>query len=289
MKLVRTLSSALACLALFQCSVTIRAADDWSPPLNLFDRSTLAGWEYGSPDRSGWTMKDGVLHADSPPSPLLAGWTFGDFELEFNWSVTTTSSWIIDLYGLPSVPPPQLCFTQDHKAGTALGGKGMVLIAVAAAAEHTAAIHRHGAKLTVIADGEQLYACDIDARARLMPQIGADELKNAKGTPKLWNLRVREPVGQPIFNGRDLAGWWTPGNLASWPVIDGNLVCINQKGDYLRTEKEYGNFVLSFDYKMAKAGNSGVGIRTPGTAGLRPKAWSCKSRTIHSTRRWNGT
>ena len=70
-------------------------------------------------------------------------------------------------------------------------------------------------------------------------------------------------MGQPIFNGRDLAGWWTPGNLASWPVIDGNLVCINQKGDYLRTEKEYGNFVLSFEYKMAKRGNSGVGIRTP--------------------------
>lgn len=70
-------------------------------------------------------------------------------------------------------------------------------------------------------------------------------------------------LGEPIFNGRDLSGWWTPGNKESWPVIGGELVCINKNGNYLRTEEEFENFTLSFEYKMAKGGNSGVGIRTP--------------------------
>ena len=66
-----------------------------------------------------------------------------------------------------------------------------------------------------------------------------------------------------LFNGRDLTGWWTPGNLDSWRVEQSELVCLNQDGNYLRTEQEYGDFVLSLEYLAAPGCNSGIGIRTP--------------------------
>jgi hypothetical protein len=69
-------------------------------------------------------------------------------------------------------------------------------------------------------------------------------------------------LGEPIFNGSDLAGWWCPGRIDAWQVIDGQLVLAGRGGNYLRTEKLYGNFTLSMEFKIRKGGNSGLGIRT---------------------------
>ena len=65
-----------------------------------------------------------------------------------------------------------------------------------------------------------------------------------------------------MFNGSDLTGWWTPGTRRPGACKDGNLALVGGGGNYLRSEKEYGNFTLSLEYKIRKRGNSGVGIRT---------------------------
>lgn len=70
----------------------------------------------------------------------------------------------------------------------------------------------------------------------------------------------------PLFNGTDLTGWKTQGN---WVVEDGLLVIKPVKGksgwqrykDYLYTDKQYENFVLSLEYKLPKRGNSGLHFR----------------------------
>lgn len=77
------------------------------------------------------------------------------------------------------------------------------------------------------------------------------------------NLRIHERPGDSLLSGDTLEGWWTPGNLNSWKIEQGELVCLNQDGNYLRSEKEYENFVLSLEYTIPKRGNSGIGIRTP--------------------------
>src|SRR5271170_4669222 len=89
MKIIKALL--LASLVAVGLPAVLNAEDNWSPPVSLFDRTTLAGWEYGSPDHSGWTIRDGVLNADNPKSPLVSGWRFGDFELEFKCSVEKDS------------------------------------------------------------------------------------------------------------------------------------------------------------------------------------------------------
>ncbi|MGD9646101.1 MAG: DUF1080 domain-containing protein, partial [Pirellulales bacterium] len=49
-----------------------------------------------------------------------------------------------------------------------------------------------------------------------------------------------------------------------WVWEGDELVCRGHGGDYLRTENdEWENFTLTFDYKLAQRGNSGIGIRTP--------------------------
>ncbi len=87
-----------------------------------------------------------------------------------------------------------------------------------------------------------------------------------------------------LFNGTDLAGWkglvgnpktraeMTPEQLAEaqkvadesmrahWSVVDGALV-FDGKGESLCTDKDYGNFELMVDWKIEKAGDSGIYLR----------------------------
>lgn len=66
-----------------------------------------------------------------------------------------------------------------------------------------------------------------------------------------------------LFDGQSLDGWKnynTPG-ISGWSVEEGNLAASGTGGDnsgYIITEKQYDNFELAFDWKIAPAGNSGV-------------------------------
>lgn len=64
----------------------------------------------------------------------------------------------------------------------------------------------------------------------------------------------------PLFNGRDLSGWQVIG-APSWKVEDGVLVCTGEGGGWLRTDKQYENFVLRLEYKISPRGNSGIFLR----------------------------
>jgi hypothetical protein len=69
----------------------------------------------------------------------------------------------------------------------------------------------------------------------------------------------------PLFNGKDLGGWTVNkgGNIKVWGAEPGILFVKGSGGGWLMTEKEYDNFELRLEYKMAKHGNSGVGLRSP--------------------------
>ena len=68
-----------------------------------------------------------------------------------------------------------------------------------------------------------------------------------------------------LFDGKSLNGWHgynKTGEVKNWEIEDGALVCLGAaKGDSggdIVTDKEYGNFELSWDWKITKGGNSGV-------------------------------
>lgn len=220
----------------------LQAADELAaqPGINLFARNSLSGWEHGGLVSGDWQMNDGVLTGKQGAAPLLSGWTLGDFELHFKWSAAEKGQWKLLLPKAPDGQGLEFVFETD-------GG-----------VSNTGEIIRKGTKLTVSLNGKEVSTEEVTADARY--GLG---LAIMQGEVRLSEMQLLEPAGQPLFNGKDLTGWWTPGKLESWPAIEGELVCVNKNGNYLRTEKEYGNFTLSLEYKMRKGGNSGIGIRTP--------------------------
>jgi len=68
-----------------------------------------------------------------------------------------------------------------------------------------------------------------------------------------------------LFDGESLKGW-TLNRPGGYVVEDGNIVCLKDKGGFLYTDKEYGDFVFRFEFKLSADANNGVGIRTPKNA-----------------------
>jgi hypothetical protein len=87
--------------------------------------------------------------------------------------------------------------------------------------------------------------------------------------PNLARVKFGEAV--QLFNGKDLAGWQlTDSNaLSGWSVKDGVLVneVFHEEGKprthygNLRTDKEFEDFNLKLEVRVAKDGNSGVYLR----------------------------
>jgi hypothetical protein len=74
---------------------------------------------------------------------------------------------------------------------------------------------------------------------------------------------IAEDAEIPLFNGKSLEGWVTAGGrpvTRGWVVEDGMLVRASRGGSIF-TAKEYGDFDLRFDWKIAPRGNSGIKYR----------------------------
>ncbi|MGE3807604.1 MAG: DUF1080 domain-containing protein [Gemmataceae bacterium] len=62
-----------------------------------------------------------------------------------------------------------------------------------------------------------------------------------------------------LFDGKSLTGW--KGATKGYAAENGLLVCQKQGGGNLFTEKEFGDMVFRFEYKLEPGGNNGVSIR----------------------------
>ena len=73
-----------------------------------------------------------------------------------------------------------------------------------------------------------------------------------------------------LFNGKDLAGWKIWGDPTGYKVEDGILRSVTDWGHaygIYYAEKQFGDFVLKVDWRVAEKGNSGVFIRVPTVEG----------------------
>jgi len=71
------------------------------------------------------------------------------------------------------------------------------------------------------------------------------------GVPGGWVVRAWNDVSK------------TPGNDAVWKVENGILQGSEPRGTWLMNEKEFGDFVLEFEFKLGPTGNSGLALRSP--------------------------
>lgn len=74
---------------------------------------------------------------------------------------------------------------------------------------------------------------------------------------------------QSLFNGKNLQGWKQLNGKAKFEAANGEIVGTTVQGEpnsFLATEKEYGDFVLEFEFKVDSTMNSGVQFRSESKA-----------------------
>jgi hypothetical protein len=71
------------------------------------------------------------------------------------------------------------------------------------------------------------------------------------GSPRGFVIRDWADVSKPAAEG------------AAWVVKDGVLQSTGARGCWLISEREYGDFVLAYEFKLGPRGNSGCALRTP--------------------------
>lgn len=72
-----------------------------------------------------------------------------------------------------------------------------------------------------------------------------------------------------LFNGKDLDGWKQLNGKAKYTIQNGEIVgttVLNEPNSFLATEKEYGDFILEFEFKVDSTMNSGVQFRSESKA-----------------------
>jgi hypothetical protein len=104
--------------------------------------------------------------------------------------------------------------------------------------------------LTLTAAAQQAAAPQAAAPATTQKPAQAQAERPERPTPGWVSL----------FNGKDLTGWVPVGN-EKWTVEDGGVIHgegVTKEYGYLRTEKTYKDFQMTFRFKCEADGNSGV-------------------------------
>jgi hypothetical protein len=82
--------------------------------------------------------------------------------------------------------------------------------------------------------------------------------------PSLAASTAEKARFERLFDRRSLDGWvLVNGKGPGYVVRDGVLVCPPDGGGNLLTAREYSDFILRFEFKLAPGGNSGVALRAP--------------------------
>lgn len=81
---------------------------------------------------------------------------------------------------------------------------------------------------------------------------------------------AREAGLIPLFNGKNLDGWvygtreGKESKVGRGYQVEGGIIfCTAEDGGNLYTEKEYGDFIFRFDFRLEANSNNGIGIRAP--------------------------
>jgi hypothetical protein len=80
---------------------------------------------------------------------------------------------------------------------------------------------------------------------------GFTRLFTEDGVPKGWTVSTWNDVGKAAPAG------------VVWRVTNGVLHGSEPRGTWLVSEREYGDFVLEYEWKLGERGNSGCGLRFP--------------------------
>lgn len=263
------------------------------------DAKTLAEWRKADDEnmRQHWNVEDGEIVNDGHGVFLATEKEYGDFELMIDYKTVAKADSGIYLKACPQVQIWD--YTEEggkwhigadkgsgglwnNSAGT--NGKDPLELADKPFGEwNRFKIRQIGQRTSVWLNGklvvdhalmENLY----DRKSPLPPK-GPILLQTHGGEIRWRNIFIREiepneandilaentvdDSFKSYFNGKDFDGWKGP--VENYEVVDGAIQCKKGKGGTIFTSDEFSDFVVSFKFKLPKAGNNGLAIRYPGS------------------------
>jgi len=245
--------------------------------------------------RGHWSVVDGVLTFDGGGQNICTAADYGDFELYVDWRIPAGGDSGIYLRGSPQVQIWDTAFPEYFPHGAEKGSGALwnnqahprfpTATADRPVGEwNTFFIRMLGERVTVVLNGRTVVRDVVMEnhwdRKRPIDPRGQIELQNHGNELFFRDLFVREiPAAEanailaaegrrelgfePVFNGRDLAGW--RGDVESYEVLDGAIVCKPGRGGTLFTAREYGDFVARLEFRLPPGGNNGLAIRYAGS------------------------
>jgi hypothetical protein len=236
--------------------------------------------------RAHWNVVDGVLVFDGKGESLCTASDYGDFELLVDWKIEKAGDSGLYLRGSPQVQIWDPAANPVGSGGLYNNQKGKSV--PSEKADHPVG-EWNAFRVIMIGERVSVYLNDslvVDnvvlenywERDKPIYPTGQIELQAHGNILYFRNIFLREiprdtaapPLAQseadegfaPLFNGRDLEGW--TGDTNGYAAEDGKIVVRPELGSgNLYTVKEYADFVLRFEFKLAPAANNGLGIRAP--------------------------
>ena len=244
-----------------------------------------------------WRVEDGVLVSDGHEPYLATPKEYGDFELWVNWKIGSRGDSGIYLRGAPQVQIWDPTNVDAHRNGSDKGSGALwnnkeherfptevadnpigewnrmyirmvgpyvsVTLNDKQVVENVIMENYFDRSIPIFARGPiflQTHGAETRFRNVFLREIPADEANQI-----LKEIRGGEAGFQPLFNGKDLAGWI--GDTEVYDVVDGTIQCLPAHHGNLLTGDTYDNFVVRFEFKLPPGGNNGLAIRTPAEFG----------------------
>ncbi|MDX1946739.1 MAG: DUF1080 domain-containing protein [Pirellulaceae bacterium] len=259
--------SAIAALFIVGFGVLVSAGET-GVRTKVFTGENLHGWHVTGCEA---VAENGVLLLKSGDGFIRTDSRYRDFVLELSYRALQNEKYDAGIYIRAELPPPGKNWPSQYQVNLKSGDElNLIKFPKARSTGLVKPGEWNHLKLTVVGgtakmeiNGQPAWETDgIEARDGY---IGFQSEVPLGGQFEFKDIYITELGYQPLFDGQSLAGWEGAGQPAEkcWKVEDGQIVCTGEKGPWLRSKQEYGDFNLRLDYKLKAGGNSGVYIRVP--------------------------
>jgi hypothetical protein len=235
----------------------------------VFDGKSLDGWTVEHEAEA--EVVDGELLLRAGRGWLRADHLVRDFRLEFSWQALKPKDYDAGVF-FRARPAPGQPFPQGYQLNLQANNEGEI---IGVPGTRTAGLICPGDwndfDLLVVGDRARLVingklAYDVRGLTGELGFVGFQIEVPDGGQFLLKDIALTEVGFRSLFDGKSFAGWesGTSAPLEScWKIEQGQLVCTGEKGPWLRTLEEHGDFNLRLEYQVSPGGNSGVYVRVP--------------------------
>ncbi|MGI4853923.1 MAG: family 16 glycoside hydrolase [Janthinobacterium lividum] len=187
------------------CALVIAATARAQAPLNLFNGTSLLGWN----NHGTWTAAGGSLATSGGGSRhILTAVPFGDFDLEFEYTETASMGATFRMWASHEGTGGLTVDLDYSGAKSGVGGIESLskssMATISAGGWHKVQISASHGKVTVQVDGRQAGSSGSDLGARA-GYLGFEAAMDGQLT--LRNIHLRPLNLNSTFNGIDLGGW----------------------------------------------------------------------------------